>query len=76
MDKESIAALKFDVRMARRREWVDPEELEQELASLPDCADKIQEPTDDSAAPAAADSSPSPDSAPPTYGSEGGTPGA
>jgi hypothetical protein len=43
MDNEATARLKFDRRLASRRGWVEPEELEQELASLPDASDKIQE---------------------------------
>ena len=34
--------LKFDRRLLRRRGWVDPEELEKELADLPDVSDKAQ----------------------------------
>jgi hypothetical protein len=41
MDNEATARLKFDRRLAQRRNWVEREELENELASLPDCADKI-----------------------------------
>jgi hypothetical protein len=41
MDNESTARLKFDRRLATRRDWVEPDELEQELASLPDAADKM-----------------------------------
>ena len=32
--------LKFDRRLLRRRGWVDPEELEKELADLPDVSHK------------------------------------
>lgn len=49
MDNESTARLKFDTRMVRRRGWVEPEELEQELASLPDVSDKILRKEEDSA---------------------------
>ncbi len=35
-------SLKFDRRLLRRRGWVDPEELEKELADLPDVSDKAQ----------------------------------
>ena len=41
MDNEAAARLKFDRRLAQRRNWVEAEELENELASLPDCADKV-----------------------------------
>ena len=34
--------LKFDRRLLRRRGWVDPEELEKELADLPDVSQKAQ----------------------------------
>ena len=51
MDNEAAARLKFDRRLAQRRNWVEREELENELASLPDCADKI----DDGEAPAGAE---------------------
>lgn len=59
MDNEAAARLKFDSRLAGRRSWVDPEELASELASLPDCSDKI-EPAGSSEPPAASPSSPEP----------------
>jgi hypothetical protein len=75
MDNESTARLKFDRRLATRRGWVEPDELEQELASLPDAADKMvplgepgegaRETSADPAAPPAAG-----------VGPEGGTPQA
>jgi hypothetical protein len=34
--------LKLDRRLLRRRGWVDPKELEKELADLPDVAHKAQ----------------------------------
>lgn len=34
--------LKFDRRLLRRRGWVDPGELEKELADLPDVSHKVQ----------------------------------
>jgi hypothetical protein len=34
--------LRFDRRLLRRRGWVDPEELEKELADLPDVSHKAQ----------------------------------
>jgi uncharacterized protein YidB (DUF937 family) len=37
-----IRNLKFDRRLLRRRGWVDQEELEKELADLPDVSDKAQ----------------------------------
>lgn len=47
MDNDSTARLKFDRRLARRQGWVESEEFEQELASLPDAADKIFVPSDE-----------------------------
>jgi hypothetical protein len=34
--------LKLDRRLLRRRGWIDPEELEKELADLPDVSHKAQ----------------------------------
>lgn len=67
MDNESTARLKFDTRMVRRRGWVEPEELEQELASLPDVSDKVHQPDED------ASSEPGGAPAAGSGGSEGGT---
>jgi hypothetical protein len=67
MDNESTARLKFDRRLATRRGWVEPDELEQELASLPDAADKMV--ALDDAAEASQETSAGP-------AAEGGTPGA
>ena len=39
--------LKFDRRLLRRRGWVDPEELEKELADLPDVSHKALFPGED-----------------------------
>lgn len=36
--------LKLDRRLIERREWIEPAELERELAALPDVADKIAPP--------------------------------
>ena len=73
MDNESTSRLKFDRRLATRRGWVEPEELEQELASLPDAADKIMPASEEPATPTRA-------AAPPSSGfgteSEGGLPEA
>lgn len=38
--------LKLDRRLIERREWIEPAELERELAALPDVADKIAPPED------------------------------
>ena len=66
MDNESTSRLKFDRRLANRRDWVQPEELEEELASLPDAADKMHVVSDEPQASASGG----------TPGSEGGAPGA
>lgn len=48
MDRRSTARLKLDRRLIRRRGWISKEELERELADLPDVSAKIadQEPQD------------------------------
>jgi len=51
--------LKFDRRLLRRRGWVDPGELEKELADLPDVSDKAQPQGGDE------ESSPEPEEPPP-----------
>jgi len=73
MDNDSTARLKFDRRLARRRGWVESEELEQELASLPDTADKIFVESDEPGV--QADEAPAAAPPPPGSGFEGGTPG-
>jgi hypothetical protein len=40
MAHDSNRNLKFDRRLLRRRGWVDPKELEKELADLPDVSHK------------------------------------
>jgi hypothetical protein len=47
MDYDHTRKLKFDRRLLRRRGWVDPEELEKELADLPDVSRKAQRPDRD-----------------------------
>ena len=59
MDNEAAARLKFDRRMSKRGGWVEDEELAKELASLPDCTDKIADPSEEPTAP------PKPEAAPP-----------
>ena len=73
MDNDSTDRLKFDKRLAARRGWVEPAELEGELAALPDAADKAHVPSDEprSVAPGASQGA-----APPAPGPEDGTPGA
>ncbi|MGB3096561.1 MAG: hypothetical protein WBB46_07530 [Candidatus Deferrimicrobiaceae bacterium] len=44
MDYDHTHKLKFDRRLLRRRGWVDSEELEKELADLPDVSQKAQLP--------------------------------
>jgi hypothetical protein len=39
---ESTRNLRLDKRLLRRRGWLAPEELERELAALPDVADKAE----------------------------------
>jgi hypothetical protein len=41
MFNEAADAMKFDNRLRARRDWVSDAELEQELATLPDSADKV-----------------------------------
>jgi hypothetical protein len=64
MNRDSMKALHLDRRLLRRRGWIAPEELEKQLAALPDVADKAApleaepaaaaaEPTAESPAPAA-----------------------
>ena len=45
MDRESMKRLRLDRRLIRRSGWISEEELERELAGLPDVSDKIQPPT-------------------------------
>ena len=47
MARDHTHSLKFDRRLLRRRGWVDPEELEKELADLPDVSGKAQPPSED-----------------------------
>jgi hypothetical protein len=41
MDRESMRRLRLDRRLIRRRGWVSEEELQRELAALPDVSHKI-----------------------------------
>ena len=54
MVHESMRNLKFDRRFLHRHGWLDADELEQHLASLPDVAEKAEvvgaEPGSDSSA--------------------------
>jgi hypothetical protein len=49
MERESMEQLKLDRRLIRRRAWISPEELERELAKLPDVSHKIAPPDEDDA---------------------------
>ena len=44
MNRDSMKALQLDRRLLRRRGWIAPEELDKELAALPDVADKAAPP--------------------------------
>jgi hypothetical protein len=39
---ESLASLKFDLRLRRRNGWVSDDDVNQNLESLPDRSDRIQ----------------------------------
>jgi hypothetical protein len=41
MDRESMERLRLDRRLIRRRSWISPQELERELAAIPDAAHKV-----------------------------------
>lgn len=43
MDPAAIRKLHMDQRLQRRRGWIDPDELEKQLAELPDVSDKIDD---------------------------------
>jgi hypothetical protein len=71
--------LRFDRRLSRRQGWVAPDELEQELNSLPDVADKVYVAPAEGAAPAAPDAPDAPaapDAVDGASGSGGEVPGA
>lgn len=40
MDRNSTKRLRLDQRLIRRRGWISSDELERELAALPDAASK------------------------------------
>ena len=44
MDRRSTDKLRLDRRLIRRRGWIAQEELERELAALPDVSAKIADP--------------------------------
>ena len=41
MDRQFLRELRLDRRLIRRRNWIAREDLERELAELPDIADKV-----------------------------------
>ena len=47
MDQESLRKLRLDRRLIRRRGWISEKELSEELAALPDAADKQIPPEED-----------------------------
>ena len=51
MDRESMSRLRLDRRLIRRRRWISEEDLEKELAQLPDVSHKATT-ADDEAPPA------------------------
>ena len=44
MDRKSTKNLRLDRRLAGRKGWISPADLEKELSALPDVSDKIAEP--------------------------------
>jgi hypothetical protein len=57
MIDNSLRKLRLDRRLVDRRGWISREELERELASLPDVSDKVA-PTEEPPAPAAVEPGP------------------
>jgi hypothetical protein len=51
MERDSTRRLKLDRRLIGRRGWLSEEELERELAALPDVSHKIAPAGDDPSAP-------------------------
>jgi len=49
MDPDSLRNLRLDRRLHRRRGWISNEDLDSELAALPDASDKVQPPEEDDA---------------------------
>jgi hypothetical protein len=46
MDRKSLERLRLDRRLITRAGWIAPEELERELAALPDVAHKAAPPSE------------------------------
>lgn len=42
MAHESLRGIRLDRRLLQRRGWIDPEELDRELAGLPDVSEKAR----------------------------------
>ena len=49
MLRDHLNNLRFDRRLLRRRAWVEPTDLAQELKRLPDVSAKIQPPEEETA---------------------------
>ena len=49
MDRDTLNKLRLDKRLALRRGWIAPDDLDRELEALPDVSNKIA-PADSSAA--------------------------
>lgn len=47
MVHKSLRSLALDKRLIRRRGWIPTEQLDQELAGLPDVSDRIAEPEEE-----------------------------
>ena len=47
MDRRSTKNLRLDRRLANRKNWISPAELEKALNALPDVSDKIAEPKEE-----------------------------
>ncbi len=58
MDRESMKRLRLDRRLIRRSGWISEQDLERELAGLPDVSEKIQPPAIEDAEADGSDESP------------------
>ncbi len=66
MDRESVERLRFDRRLARRRDWVQDNDLDQYVESLPDLTDKMTTAAElEAEAEAQAEAAPAPPATPP-----------
>jgi hypothetical protein len=57
MDRESMAHLRLDRRLIRRRRWIPADELQRELEQLPDSAHKATRGDQEPVAPTPPDTS-------------------